>query len=220
MEIADKLEQSLLRPDSVEDEMRRLCMHAKDYGLAAVVVPPSWTRFAVTATQGSAVAVSILSGYPDGTHTSSVKSLEARLALEEGAREVTMVPNLAAYKSGWLNMFGEDIAYVLKQCRMENPEGEYRVLIYADLLPAADLRQVVQVVGKNSGHSLLLGSYSHTPVGPSTVQQVMDWAGGSTRVSVMGEIRLLAEVLPLINMGVERLVTPAAFELVEEARAQ
>ncbi len=220
MEIADKLEQSLLRPDSVEDEMRRLCMHAKDYHLAAVVVPPSWTRFAVTATAGSDVAVSILSGYPDGTHTSSVKSLEARLALEEGAREVTMVPNLAAYKSGWLKIFGEDIAYVLKQCRMVSPEGEYRVLIYVDLLPTTDLREIVQIIGKNSGHSLLLSSYSHAPIDLATVRQVMDWAGGSNRVSVKGEMRLLAEALPLINMGVERLVTPAALELVQEARNQ
>ncbi len=220
MEIADRLEQYLLRPDSVEDEMRRLCIHAKDYHLAAVVVPPSWARFAATATAGSDVAVSILSGYPDGTHTPSVKSLEARLALEEKARGVTVVPNLAVYKSGWHTMFGEDIAFVMKQCRLVNPDGVYRILLYVDLLSAAELREVTQIAINNGARAILLASYNRMPLDVPTVQQVMDWAGGSNRVSVMGEIRLLAEALPLINMGVDRLVTPAAVELVQEARKQ
>ncbi len=96
MDISYWLEQTFLHPDSMEEEVRLACIGAKTQRLAALGLPPVWARFAAIALAGSSVRLDIFVGYPLGTHTPSVKGLEARLALEEGATEISFVPNLAA----------------------------------------------------------------------------------------------------------------------------
>jgi len=217
MEIAGRLEPILLRPDSSEEEVRLLCMAAKEYRLAAVAVPPVWARFAVTALAGSSVRVDVPVGYPLGTHTASVKGLEARLALEEGAAEVTVVPNLAAYKSGSCEVFRQDVAHVVKQCRLVNEDALVKVLLYLDLLSLAEQREVARIVQGSGLRFLMLAAYSGQAVTPAMVRRAMEFIEEGTGVGVMGEVRSYREARPLLEMGVGRLATPHGVEVVKQA---
>ncbi len=223
MEVTPRLELAVLRPDSIEEEMRRMAMAAKDFCLAALTVPPVWARFAGLALAQSPVRMGVVVGYPLGTHTPSVKGLEARLALEEGAAEVTLVPNFSAYKSGNRETFRQDIAYVLKQCRLANPEAQVKVLIYVDLLSLAEQREVVHLVQGGGGNFLLAGTFVPQPITPSMFRRLVEFAGAEGRVStppllgVMGEIRTLKEAEALLALGAGRLATPWALEIAREA---
>lgn len=220
MEIADRLEQTLLRPDSIENDIRLLAMAARQHHLAAIAVPPTWARFAVTALAGSAVRVDVPVGYPLGTHTASVKGLEARLALEEGAAEVTIVPNLAAYKTGYREIFRQDLAYVIKQCRLANPDGLVKVLIYVDLLSQAEQREVVRIVQGSGGHFLLVGTYAPQPITVTMVRRLAEFVEAGRQVGVWGEVRSLAQAGPLLEQGIVRLATPWGLDLVREAAGE
>lgn len=217
MELGRRIEQTLLRPDSTENDVRLICMAAKDHGFAAVTVPPVWARFAVTAVAASPVGVCVPVGYPMGTHTASAKGLEARLALEEGAVEVTVVPNLAAFKTGYREIFRQDVAYVIKQCRLVNPGALVKVLLYADLLDQAEQREVARVVQQNGARFLMLAAYHRQPVAPTMVRWLRERLPEGVEIGVMGALRSLGEVLPLLDAGAGRLATPHGVELVEEA---
>jgi len=217
MKIADRVEHVLLRPDSIENDVRLLAMAARQNHLAAIAVPPTWARFAVTALAGSAVRVDVPVGYPLGTHTASAKGLEARLALEEGAAEVTIVPNLATYKTGYREIFRQDIAYVIKQSRLANPDCLVKVLIYVDLLSLAEQREVVRLVQGSGGQFLLVGSYAPQPITPALVRRLSEFVEPPAQVGVLGEVRSFEEARPLLDLGIARLATPFGLEVVREA---
>ncbi len=214
MELAHLIEATLLRPDHIENDVRLLCMAARDHDFVAVCVPPVWARFAVTALAGSRVQVCATVGYPLGTHTASVKALEARLALEEGAAEVLVVPNLSAYKSGYRLNFRNELTYVVKQARMVRPEVLVKVLLYADLLSLAEQREVVRLVQESGGKFLLVSRDDGRPAGASEVRRVREFAATGVEIGVLGPYRSAAEVQPLVEVGIGRLATPWGVEVV------
>jgi deoxyribose-phosphate aldolase len=220
MGIADYIEHTLLRPDTSEDQVRLAVMAASRPLLAAVVVPPVWARFAVTAAAVSSLRVCVAVGFPLGTHTASAKGLEARLALEEGAAEVLFVPNLTAFRSGHGETFRHDVAYVVKQCRQVNPDALVKVLLYADLLRPDELREVVRVVQGNGGQFVGLGSYAPQPITPATVRQLLGSVAPGSPVGVLSEVRTSEEARPLLALGIARLATPWGVELVKEAAGE
>lgn len=217
MEIAHRIEQTWLQPDSIEDELCLRAMAAREHDLAALAVLPVWARFAVTALAFSSVRVDVPVGYPLGTHTASVKGLEARLALEEGALEVTIVPNLAAYKTGYRQTFRQDVAYVIKQCRLANPDSLAKVLIYVDLLSLAEQREVVRLVQESGGQFLVVGTYAPQPITPTMVRRLAEFIEPPGQIGVLGEVRSLEEARPLLELGIARLATPWGVEVVKEA---
>jgi deoxyribose-phosphate aldolase len=217
MEIIPRIELTSLRPDSSEEEIRRLAMAAKELRLAALTVTPVWARFAGLALAQSPVRMGVVVGYPMGTHTPSVKGLEARLALEEGAAEVTLVPNLSAYKSGHRETFRQDVAYVLKQCRQANPEAQVKVLLYVDLLSLAEQREVVRIVQEGGGRFLLVGTFVPQPITPTMFRRLAEFAGPGCLLGAMGEIRSLEEAQALLALEAARLATPWGLEIAREA---
>ncbi len=217
MEITSRMELVALRPDSIEEEVRRLAMAAKDLHLVALTVPPVWARFTGLALAQSSVQMGVVVGYPMGTHTASVKGLEARLALEEGAMEVTLVPNLSAYKSGYRETFRQDVAYVLKQCRQVNPEARVKVLIYVDLLSLAEQREVVRLVRECGADFLLAGTFVPQPITPTMFRRLAEFVGPDCLLGAMGEIRSPEEAQALLALEPARLATPWALEIAREA---
>jgi deoxyribose-phosphate aldolase len=161
--------------------------------------------------------VSVSVGYPLGTHTASAKGLEARLALEEGATEVTLVPNLAAFKSGRREVFRQDVAYVAKHCRQVNPDALLKVLLYADLLTLEELREAVRIIRDSRGQLILFGTYASQLPSPTLVRQWVTSAAMGAPVGVMAEVRSWEEARPLLDTGLNRLATPWGIEVVQEA---
>lgn len=217
MDVTNRIEHALLRPDATQDQVRLAVMAASQRHLAAVTVPPVWARFAVTAAASSPVPVCVTVGYPLGTHTASAKGLEARLALEEGAPEVILVPNLGAFKSGHREVFRQDVDYVSKHCRQVNPAATVKVLLYADLLTLEELREAVRIVRESGRHFILFGTYAPQVPSPTLVRQWAASAAPGSSAGLLAEVRTWEEARLLLATGLERLVTPRGIEVVQEA---
>src|SRR5438132_7857057 len=97
---AGLIDHTLLKPDATESEINRLCEEAAQYHFASVCVNPTWVRVSACHLQGSGVPVCTVIGFPLGATLSDVKAYEARRAIMDGAREVDMVINVGALKSG------------------------------------------------------------------------------------------------------------------------
>ena len=89
-----------LSHEASEADIRRLCEEAAQFRFASVCVNPTWVRAAVCNLRGTGVPVCTVIGFPLGANLADVKAYEARRAIFDGAREVDMVINVGALKSG------------------------------------------------------------------------------------------------------------------------
>ena len=99
-EYAQYIEHSVLRPDTTQKTIRRICQEAKQYGFAAVAITPTHVKYAASLLKGSGIMVDAAIGFPLGTSTTAVKMAETADAIQNGADEVDMVINIGALKDG------------------------------------------------------------------------------------------------------------------------
>ena len=94
------IDHTLLKPDATRAQIQQLCAEARQYGFATVCVPPYYVAEAAAQLRDSAVGVCTVIGFPLGYSMPTIKVVEAERALHDGAREIDMVLNVAAFKSG------------------------------------------------------------------------------------------------------------------------
>src|ERR671926_400427 len=97
---AGLVDHTLLKPEASEADITRLCEEAAQYRFASVCVNPSWVKTAACVLRGSGVPVCTVVGFPLGATLADVKAYETRRAMFDGAREIDMVINVGALKSG------------------------------------------------------------------------------------------------------------------------
>src|SRR5713101_3325206 len=97
---AGLIDHTLLKPEATDDDIKKLCEEAARYRFASVCVNPTWVRAAACNLHGTGVPVCTVIGFPLGATLSDVKAYEARRSIFDGAREVDMVINVGALKSG------------------------------------------------------------------------------------------------------------------------
>ncbi|MBQ4379174.1 MAG: deoxyribose-phosphate aldolase [Treponema sp.] len=107
--VAKMIDHTNLNPCATKKDIEKLCEEAKKYGFASVCVNPFYVQLAANLLEGSSVKVCTVVGFPLGAVTIDDKAGEAGLLVDEGAREIDMVINLALVKDGqWDDVF-EDI---------------------------------------------------------------------------------------------------------------
>lgn len=116
-ELAKYIDHTLLKPAATAEQIDRLCEEAKQYGFIAVCVNPVWVKQAAANLRGTGVKVASVVGFPLGASTPEIKAMEARRALREGAREIDMVLNVGALKSGDHELVRRDVQGVSEACR-------------------------------------------------------------------------------------------------------
>lgn len=105
MQLASFIDHTILKNTTSIADIDRVCDEALQYDFAAICVPPYYVQDAKKLVEGSKVKLATVIGFPFGYHHYKTKLREAELAIEEGADELDMVMNLAAFKSN-------DLAYV------------------------------------------------------------------------------------------------------------
>ena len=140
-DLARFIDHTLLRPDATAADIDRLCAEAREFGFAAVCVNPTWVRRCAQNLRGSNVRVASVVGFPFGASTTEVKAMEARRAIRDGAREIDMVINIGALKSGDHDLVRSDIEKVSDACHEAGALS--KVIIEAALL--TDEEKVVKL---------------------------------------------------------------------------
>jgi deoxyribose-phosphate aldolase len=116
-DIAKMIDHSLLRPMMTAAELDAGCRLAREYDVASVCILPYYLKRAVELLHGSDVLPTTTIGFPHGGHTTFTKLTEAKEALDHGARELDMVVNVSAVKSGDWEFVRDDIEAVLSVVR-------------------------------------------------------------------------------------------------------
>jgi deoxyribose-phosphate aldolase len=212
-DLARFIDHTLLRPDATAAEVDRLCDEAREFGFASVCVNPTWVRRCAQRLRGSQVKVASVIGFPFGASTTEVKALEARRAIRDGAREIDMVINVGALKSGDHELVFEDVAKVSDACREAGALN--KVIIEAAFLTDEE-KVVASHLAKRAKADFVKTSTGFGP-GGATVHDVLlmrETVGPKLGIKAAGGIRSAEDVREMIAAGATRIGASASVQIV------
>ena len=107
--LASAIDHALLHPALTPRQLADGLQEVRIYPLASVCIKPSAVLLARQILQGTSIAVCTVAGFPHGTSLTAVKTLEAELALQQGAAEIDMVIHPGMALAGEWARVEEDI---------------------------------------------------------------------------------------------------------------
>jgi deoxyribose-phosphate aldolase len=216
--IARLIDHTLLAPEATRGDVETLCREAEECGFATVCVNPTWVARCAALLRSTPVPVCAVVGFPLGATTSDVKHFETRRVIFDGAREVDMVINIGALKSGDLPLVERDIEAVTLPCR------EFGVLSKV-IIEAAYLTDNEKVaactLAKAAGADFVKTSTGFGPSGatPADVALMRRVVGNGMGVKAAGGVRDLDALRAMVAAGATRIGASAGVRIVQQARA-
>jgi len=209
--VARMVDHTLLKPNATQAEIAKLCEEARKYCFASVCVNPSYVAYSAQLLQGSGVKVCTVIGFPLGSTTSTVKAVEARDAIANGAEEIDMVINVGALKSGNDAVVYEDIKAVREATR-----GRVLKVILETSLLSDEEKVRACIMSKKAGADFVKTSTGFGG-GGATVEDVKlmrQTVGPLMGVKASGGIRDAKIADAMIQAGATRLGTSASVAIV------
>ena len=213
---ASLVDHTLLKPEASENDIKKLCQEAVQYGFASVCVNPSWVKKAAEFLDGLNIPVCTVIGFPLGATLSDVKAFEARRVIFNGAREVDMVINIGALKSGDDCAVEDDIRAVASAAH-EN--GVLCKVIIETALLTDDEKVRACLASKNAGADFVKTSTGFAK-GGATVEDVALMrrvVGSSLGVKASGGVKGIEDARAMFEAGATRIGASVGVKIAQEA---
>jgi len=217
-EIAQYIDHTLLKPDAAEADIRKLCEEALQYQFATVCVNPSYVRLAASILKDSPVLVCSVVGFPFGTHSPEVKAMETRQAIRNGAKEIDMVINIGALKSGDDDLVYRDIRAVVEAC--EDGSALCKVIIETALLTDEEKVRACKISRRARADFVKTSTGFSSGGATAHDVELMSEAVKGTKMGVKasGGIRSYADAKKMICAGATRIGASAGIKILKEAK--
>lgn len=213
MELARKIDHTLLKPDATIDEIVKLCQEARTYTFASVCVNPSHVALCYGLLKDTKVKVCTVIGFPLGANTTQVKRFEAEQAIENGATEIDMVINVGLLKSKQYDLVFNDVQQVVLAGK--NKRVVTKVILETCLLTDEEKVEAC-LICKKAGADFVKTSTGFSK-GGATVGDIalMKYVVGSTvGVKASGGIRTKEDAETMVAHGADRVGASASVKIV------
>ena len=216
-ELAEIIDSTNVKATTTKNEIESLCKEVVQYGFRCAVVNPVYVKLAAELLKGSNVKVCSTVGFPFGISLLETKALEAVKAVEDGAKELDMVMNLSAFKSGDYDFVKRDIAAVLDIKRLS------KEIIVKVIIETAYLTRYEKIIAcklvKEAGADFVKTSTGLFGKGATVedVRLMRQTVGKDMGVKAAGGIRTYADAVAMIEAGANRLGTSAAVAIIKGA---
>ena len=208
-EVAKTLDHAVLKPEYTAADLATHAAMCVSRGVGCICVRSVDVAEAVRLVAGSPVVVASVIGFPHGAQPAAVKALESRLAIAAGARELDMVVNVGALRSGADTTVRDDIAAVVAEAK---PHGVLvKVILETCYLAPAEIATACRLAEEAGADfvktSTGFGVKAGGPTGatPEAVRIMLDSVGGRLQVKASGGIRTWDEAVAYLDMGCTRL---------------
>jgi len=211
------IDHTLVKPTAAKKDIKKLCREAEKHGFGCACVNPTYVSLATQLLKETDVKVCSTVGFPFGATLPEVKAFEAWRAVENGAREIDMVINLSALKSGDYEAVRKDIEAVAD---VKRSHGDLTVKVIIETALLTDEEKVLACkIAKEAGADFVKTSTGL--VGGATVEDVQlmrETVGKDMGVKAAGGVRTLKDALAMIRAGANRIGTSTAVAIIEEIR--
>ena len=207
-QLARMLDHSVLKPESTETEILAGADVVRAWAVGCYCVQPCWVRVAARALGATDAVVASVVGFPHGTEPSEIKAREAEIAVGDGAREIDVVQNIGALRSGDFTRVQADLAMVVRAV----PGIAVKVILESAVLTDDEIRIACRLA-RDAGAAFVKTSTGFHAAGGATtaaVRLMRAAVGAEFGVKASGGIRTLAETLAMIDAGANRIGTSAS----------
>jgi len=214
MNLAPYIDHTLLRPDASQDQILTLCEEAREHNFAAVCVPPCFIKTAVSALSDTDVKIASVIGFPLGYSVTDVKFFETHKALTQGATEIDVVMNQAAFKSKHYGEVQEELEQLVTLCHFRN--AVLKVIVETALLSEDELVKACELCAE-AGVDYVKTSTGFSARGASLTDIRIMRANlpKEIRIKASGGIKSRDFALELIAAGADRLGTSSGVALLK-----
>jgi len=215
--VARIIDHTLLKAEATQDQVAKLCDEAREYGFGAVMVNATNVAQCASKVQGSAVKVGAVIGFPLGATVTSVKVFEAKECMRLGAREIDMVMNIGALKSGNRELVRSDIEAVAAAVHAQR--ALLKVILETGLLTDDEKRAACEICEK-AGADFVKTSTGFLGGGATVEDVALMRRAVTIGVKASGGIRSAADAIKMIEAGATRLGTSSGVAIVREMRGE
>lgn len=216
-DMAGMIDHTILKPNATEEQVRQLCLEAREFSFATVCINPTWIPLAADILRGSPVKVCTVIGFPLGATFPEVKAFEAQRCANLGATELDMVINIGALKSRQYDLVQDDIAAVVDAA---HPLGaSVKVIIEAAYLTDEEKVEAC-VLSKAAGADYVKTSTGFAATG-ATVEDVALMrrvVGPGMGVKAAGGVKTAEDAKAMIAAGATRIGASASVKIIGELK--
>lgn len=223
-DLANAIEQTLLRPTATRQEILAFLDEARRYRFFAAVVQPFWVALAAEEMASTGIRVGTAIGFPLGATTTEVKAFEAREAAAQGAREIDVVINIGALKGGEPDTVRDDLLRVVEAAKgapgVASSEVTLKAILETCYLTDAE-KELASQLAIEAGCDFIKTSTGFAAAGATLadVRLMKRVAGDRARVKAAGGIADLRSALALMEAGADRLGTSKGTQILAEHAA-
>lgn len=216
MNIAAHIDHTILKPTTSMEEIKKLCMEAREYGFAAVCVPPPFVRNVKALLEGSPVKTATVIGFPFGYSVAKAKIAECQQALTDGADEIDMVTNLIALKRGAWEYIEQEAEHIAEMAHGQ--QKIVKLIIESGVLTDGEIVRCCEIFAK-TGVDFLKTSTGYAEKGATieAVQLMRRHLPSSIRIKASGGIRSYDFARQLLEAGADRLGCSTSVAIVKGA---
>ncbi|HEX8338197.1 MAG TPA: deoxyribose-phosphate aldolase, partial [Pyrinomonadaceae bacterium] len=213
---ASLVDHTLLKPEASEADITRLCEEAARHGFASVCVNPSWVKTSACVLRGSGVPVCTVVGFPLGATLPDVKAYETRRAIFDGAREIDMVINIGALKSGDDCAVEYDVRAVVEAA---HEAGVLVKTIIETALLTDEEKVRACLAAKRAGADFVKTSTGFAKSGATVadVALMRRTVGPDLGVKAAGGVRGIEDARAMVEAGATRIGASVGVKIAQEA---
>src|SRR3954466_11524167 len=207
-DLAKRIDHPILKPEATAPEVHQVVTEALKYSFASVCVAPAWVAKVAEQLKGSPVATCTVVGFPHGTSKPTIKAIEARAAVKDGATEVDVVAFLPFLLNHDVGSAKSELIEVVRACRAVRRDVIVKVIVESAALMkiggAEKGEKSIEVACRavrESGCDFIKTSTGFHPAGGASVEAVklMKKHGQGLLIKAAGGIRDLATARSMLD---------------------
>lgn len=208
-ELGRYIDQSVLKPEFTQQEIRRYIQEGIDYGCMTVCINPWALDIAVELTKNTETKICVVCDFPFGQSSTESKVLQAELCCKHGdVYELDIVANYGWIRSGMWREVTDDIKAVSDICHRHGTA--VKVIFETDALTLEQVKLACECAIEagadfvKTSTGFLTGHEAHG-ASIEMIQTMMDTCKGRIKIKGSGCIRTREHFLKLIDMGIDRM---------------
>lgn len=211
MNLAKFIDHTILKPNATQEDVKKICQEAKEYGFASVCVNQYYTKFVKEQLATSEVKVCTVVGFPLGAVSSEIKAFETTKAIEDGADEIDMVINIGALKDEKYDYVLNDIKAVVEAAK----PALVKVILETCLLTDKEKVKACQL-SLEAGANFVKTSTGFSTGGAtvSDIKLMRETVGSEVGVKASGAVRDYETAIAVIEAGANRIGASAGIAIV------
>lgn len=215
-DIAQRIEHTVLKPDSTKSDIEKVCNEALEHGFGGVCIAPTWLEVADTHLKGSPVRIVTVAGFPHGNTTPQAKAAEAERSIAAGAQDIDMVIQIGHLRSGDHAYVRDDIRGVVEVARSYS-NVRVKVILETGFLTTDEIERACDLA-EQAGADFVKTSTGFGPLGATveSIEIMSRSVGGRLGIKAAGGISDGVTALAIIEAGADLLGCSRSINIIRE----